>query len=739
MKVGVITFHSANNYGAVLQAWALQKVLKNYGLDTGIIHYHPDIIDGLYDPMRLKRGMKRRLKKMTLSVRNKKSLIRYNKFQAFEKKHFNLIGDFRTYDELKAAGLDLDAYITGSDQVWNPGHIGGFDPAYFLDFAETGKKKLSYAPSVGSDYIEAGYQEDIRRSLSTFTGISVRESSVKKAISRLTDKKVEVVLDPTLLLKREDYEEIKVKSTIREPYILVYSIERNSQVMELANKLSVSLGLPVIQRRPLPGLINELEPFYTADAGEFLGLIEGAQVVITNSFHGTVFSVLYERPFISMLHSDTGSRTEDLLTELGLKSHILNSISEFTDFSMCKIDDPKRLSNRIEELKRTSVAFLVRNLGLSDRYKKVKCPTNITKEKCYGCQACRYVCPVKAIKMKEDKEGFIYPVYDKDKCTGCDLCYKICIRRNPRTVNYKEQYPKAYCACNTDREQSRDSSSGGIYPALAGYAINDMQGVAVGVKFDENMKAVADIAGDMEAAVAFSGSKYVKSSFSGIFPKVKKLLKEGRFVLYSGLPCECAGLRAYLRKDYPNLLICELICHAAPSPKVFKKYIESINIKYGSDVRNIVFRDKKDGWRAADSNMVITTKDGRTHKERLRDNLYYRAFIDHITIRPSCSNCKYTYGKRAGDITIGDCWGADTVAPELENDRGVSLVLVNNEKGDSVWEEIKGQFRIKESDLKSVFLKNHKKSAEDNALRTVFFNQLDQEPIEELLKKYTAE
>jgi hypothetical protein len=364
MKVGVITFHSANNYGATLQAWALQKVLKDFGLDAGVIHYHPDIIDGLYDPMKGRRGLKRLLKKFRLLLVGRESLLRYNKFQNFLKKRFHLLGDFKTYTELKAAGLNLDAYITGSDQVWNPVHIGGFDPAYYLDFAEPGKKKLSYAASIGSDYIHPKYKENMRKSLSTFTGISIRESSIREAVQELTDVPVKLVLDPTMLLVKEDYEEIKVKSPIKEPYILVYMIEKNSQVISLANMISISLGLPVLLRRPVKGQVNKLPPFYTADAGEFLGLIEGASYVITNSFHGTVFSILYGRPFVSLLHSDTGSRVVDLLTELGLQSHILYDVADFHDFSMFRFENLEEVQNRIESLKKASKDFLAESLGL---------------------------------------------------------------------------------------------------------------------------------------------------------------------------------------------------------------------------------------------------------------------------------------------------------------------------------------------------------------------------------------
>lgn len=364
MKVGVITFHSANNYGAVLQTWALQKVLKDYGLDSGVINYHPDVIDVLYDPMTLSKGLKRQLKKLKMSIKNPQSLERYHRFLSFMEKNINLIGDYRTYEELKKANLNLDAYIVGSDQVWNIDHTNGYDPAYLLEFAGKNSKRIAYAASVGKDYIHSKVRENFSKALSSFDAISVREESVQGAIQALTDQPVHVVLDPTLLLKREDYEEIKVKSPIKEPYILVYMIERNPQVIRLANKLSIALGMPIIQRRPSPGLVNELPPFYREDTGEFIGLIESASYVITNSFHGTVFSIIYGRPFMSMLHSDTGSRTVDLLNALNLQSHLLYDLEQFNDFKLLQIENPDQLRKRIDELQKDSREFLKKSLGI---------------------------------------------------------------------------------------------------------------------------------------------------------------------------------------------------------------------------------------------------------------------------------------------------------------------------------------------------------------------------------------
>lgn len=366
MNVGVITFHNAHNYGASLQTWALQKVLKNLGTNPCVIHYHPDIIDRLYVAPKqdtLKKKIKY-LAKKKYRERVKMQVDKNKKYVNFIQNNFKLLGDFKTYEELKVAKLGLDAYITGSDQVWNSDHTDGFDPAYLLDFAQPGAKKISYAASVGREYILPQYREQFSESLKTYTSISVREASARPAIEALTDKPVEVVLDPTLLLDRKDYEELKKPGLFQGRYILVYMMETNSDLVKFANKLSVAIGIPIIQRKPPTVFRNELGSYYTDTAAEFLSEIENAEYVLTNSFHATVFSLIYEKPFISMLHTSTGARTSDLLKSVGLETHIVYQTEDFHDIHQFDIDDKDELRRRIKELQKTSYDFLHRALGI---------------------------------------------------------------------------------------------------------------------------------------------------------------------------------------------------------------------------------------------------------------------------------------------------------------------------------------------------------------------------------------
>lgn len=736
MKAGVITFHSAHNFGASLQTWALQKVLKNYKIEASVINYHPSIIDDLYNPLKGKYGIEKKWAERRLRHKNPRSLERYHNYTSFIKKNFNLLGDYSTYEELEAAKLDLDAYIVGSDQVWNSEHIGGFDPAYFLDFVKPGPLKISYAASIGRDYLLPVYHEQIKNSLKSFTSISVREKSAKKPVKALINKQVDVVLDPTLLLAKEEYDEIKTFPDIKGKYLFVYMMEHNPDLVAFANRISTATGLPIVQRRPNKIFKNEIATCYTSAPGDFLGLIENAEYVITNSFHGTVFSIMYETPFVSMLHSNTGSRTVDLLKALNLESHLLHSPEEFEDFSRFEIKKPEKLRKKILELRQSSLLFLLDSLKNNDRQKIVDCPTQIRKHECYGCYACKEICPVDAIVMEEDKEGFRYPVVDEDKCIDCVLCNKVCIRKSSRRIQYKEQYPKVYSVMNKQEEVRMKSSSGGIFPELARSVIEEKKGCVVGVKYDENMKVVSSIADNMEDVKAFYGSKYVKSDFEGIFPKVKQLLSENRTVLYSGLPCECAALRSYLMKDYENLFICEILCHAAPSPKIYNQYLDYLKNKFKSRVVNLTFRNKSTGWLIHKCSMIIEFESGKILSVNARRNNYFRAFLNDYISRPSCSSCEYTFTNRVGDLTIGDFWGIKDSEPSMFDDKGVSLLTINNDRGRKIWDNVKEKFIYKESDAATAFRKNHSKPSQFKLERMEVFDRLDEVPINKLLQKY---
>lgn len=369
MKAAVVTFHNAMNYGATLQTWALQKAIKNLGADPCVINYHTDAIDRLYLPAKADTFEKKKKKLFDAEYRNnlKDQELKYDKYHAFLNKHLDIVGDYTSYEALATDAKNelsgIDAFITGSDQVWNTDHTGGYDGAYTLDFVKSGKK-ISYAASIGRDFFLPQYSEQFSNALKSFDAISVRENEGVAAVGGVCDKRAEVVLDPTLLLKAKDYDEIYTEKKRPYRYILVYMMETNKSFISLANSLSSTTGLPIIQRRQKHFFKNEIDSFYTDTPGEFLSEIKNAEMVLTNSFHGTVFSIMYRKPFISMLHTQTGSRVVDLLTGLGLDEHIIYRQSDFATMDQLKIKDEAALSARIDELSGKSREFLKKSLGV---------------------------------------------------------------------------------------------------------------------------------------------------------------------------------------------------------------------------------------------------------------------------------------------------------------------------------------------------------------------------------------
>lgn len=309
------------------------------------------------------------------------------------------------------------------------------------------------------------------------------------------------------------------------------------------------------------------------------------------------------------------------------------------------------------------------------------------KKDCCGCSACVQKCPKHCIALKEDNEGFLYPVVDKENCIGCGLCEKVC----PVLHQNEPRKPlKVFAAINKNEEIRRESSSGGIFTIIAEKII-DEGGVVFGARFDKNWEVKHDYTETIEGLAPFRGSKYVQSRIESNFRKAETFLKDGRKVLFSGTPCQIAGLKRYLRKEYDNLLTIDVICHGVPSPGVWRKYLsEIISAKYEGGkkmtslspnemplIKGITFRDKTNGWKKFGFN--ITIEDVRI-LEFYRNNVYMKAFLKDIVLRPSCYKCPSREGKCYSDLTIGDFWSIDLYCKEMNDDKGVSLLLVNSNK-----------------------------------------------------------
>lgn len=304
------------------------------------------------------------------------------------------------------------------------------------------------------------------------------------------------------------------------------------------------------------------------------------------------------------------------------------------------------------------------------------------KENCCACGACKQICPNQCISMSADRDGFLYPEVHVERCIDCGLCEKVCPIINQADAR---QPIKVYAAKNDNEDIRLRSSSGGIFTFLAERILEE-DGVVFGAKFDDNWNVVHDYTENKDGLEQFRGSKYVQSDIGDSYIKAERFLKDGRKVMFTGTSCQIAGLNRYLRKEYTNLLTVDVVCHGVPSPLIWATYLKEeisrqIQIDKNAVLSGVNFRDKSSGWKDFSFVLKFSCKSeaGNNHSvfsSVFSENDYMRAFLSNLSLRPSCYKCPVRAGKSGSNITIGDFWGINKFYPELDDDKGVNLVLL---------------------------------------------------------------
>lgn len=356
---------------------------------------------------------------------------------------------------------------------------------------------------------------------------------------------------------------------------------------------------------------------------------------------------------------------------------------------------------------------------------------------CIGCMACRNICPRDAIDVISDSNGFYKLSIDESKCIKCGLCVRNC----PNNINFEALYEKmptpsfAIAAWSKDKKTRNVSTSGGVFSEFA-HKIIKRNGIVVGVVYD-NHKVFHTMATNETELARMRGSKYVQSDVGVIYRKIKEYLEKDCYVLFSGTPCQVFALNRYLKIKYDKLITIDLICHGVPSPRVFEDYCNYMEEKYSSKINKIYFRNKKPGWMVY--GMKIIFDNNEVYENDTKNDPYLVGFLRDYFINDGCHQCHFTNVKRFSDITIADFWGYTSDEYEfLDDDKGISLILLNTEKGKSLFADIKDSVKYQKKDIEMAIRGNRclTKPFPPNAQKLDFWKDYNEISFGQIIEKY---
>lgn len=354
------------------------------------------------------------------------------------------------------------------------------------------------------------------------------------------------------------------------------------------------------------------------------------------------------------------------------------------------------------------------------------------QSQCCGCTACASICAHDAITMQPDALGFLYPVVDKDKCVDCGLCEKVCAFNDYYDTSLNLPKADAYAVRHKDITKLRYSRSGAAFVAFSDYILGK-GGVVYGAGYKGHFVVVHKQATTKEERDTFRGSKYVQSDMTGVFRNVKNDLKIGKLVLFSGTPCQTAGLKSYIGNRLSrNLILIDIICHSVPAPAIWKDYLAYVEKKCKSKVVSLEFRDKSIGWYQTHLES-FKLANGKIYKDYKLRNFFYLG----LGTRPSCECCKFCNLSRPSDITIGDFWGYEKTVPEMnEDNKGISLVLCNTPKGQEILREAAVDLVFKKVPLEKSLQPNLQQPSDGNSRKNEFAFDYEHKGFDYVVKKY---
>ena len=695
-KIAIMTWYQHKNYGTILQATALIKVLESLGFYAEGIDYiskgydRQNTLDKLLSLNKIQAGIKNNY--ISRKYKLIKDEIKEKNFDNFINENIKFTEKVQTSSQLFNLNKVYDAFICGSDQIWTP---NAYNSKYYLDFVEDNNKKIAYAPSFGQSQISNKYiRDDIGKQLSSFGSLSIRENQGKNMIKKYYNLEAELVLDPTLLLESSNWNLLKKDYMIKPKTLLCYMLGDNENYWKnielIASEKGLSISIIPVRSKDY---YRNYEILKGVGPGEFLSLFDQAEFVCTDSFHGTIFSILYKKEFVTFKRfkdndkASQNSRIISLLENLNLTERLFNN-----SFNFSSIDWNEVYRNK-NKFKEQSMIYLKKAL------KKAEISNNVFNKvitnTCCGCGICAYVCPTKAIQMKEI-EGFYQAVVDNSKCINCNMCTKVCSFNESRGKSIDEA--KLYEAKSSSMKTLNTSTSGGISHELLKHF--SLKGYPVyGCIYDKNdggikHKLMSDF--DENILKLYQGSKYLQSKF---FDNLDILNSEKAVI--AGTPCQIASVDNYLRlkNKRNNFILVDLVCHGVPSRYLWNRYLKEKEINK-HELEKVYFRDPSKGWK--NKSITLQTNNKKITTEETKD-LFYHFFDMQLCYMNSCYECNFRTSSKA-DLRLGDFWGKKYTERDLKY--GVSMVVCFTKKGETVLRQLEQSNKIeivKEWDMNAYY------------------------------------
>ncbi len=687
-RIALMTWFSYRNYGTALQVTALSHVLGSLGHKVDVVDYRPHggyisrpIVPSAKDYAgKFVRKVRRRLAGSSSYLPAERDEL----FGQFLDDHLVLTPPCPTMAELEGLNDSYDAFVCGSDQIWAP---SVHDPHYFLDFAGDDRLKVAYAPSVGLPKVaDADVARQMARLCGRLDALSTREESGSEIVAGLTGREVATVIDPTLLLDGEGwYGLLGLESAAPDgSYLLAYMLGVNERHWKRVYALGERLGLPV---RLVPVFERDLRRAgcITEPVGprEFVSLIAGAAYVCTDSFHGAAFSINLNRDFCvfeRFKRDDSGSqnsRVYNILEKTGLRSRL--AVDEVWDDELVVPIDWTEPNERLASERGRSLAWLEASLLKEPRASEHG--DNVLRDRtlCCGCTACAVVCPVGAVEISLDEEGFWRARVDEEACVSCGRCRRVCpfVEHGDAVLACKGELFSFKCS---DFGQLMRSSSGGAGATIARMAAAD--GVAVlGCAYEDGRGAVGRFAGpdDADGRASLAGSKYTQEE---VGDALAAAASHDAPLCVFGTPCQVQAARN-LMAARDDVTYVDFVCHGVPTRHLLDRYADWLHSEFGMNREglHIDFRHKPSGWRER----YIYSVDGeRGHCEHQRKDPYFLMFEAGQCYAGCCYECPWR-ATSAADVRMADYWG-----PRFEGDKtGVSMVLAMTERGREIVDKLR--------------------------------------------------